>query len=131
MATIVAILIFVKDHLFPPIRKLNLNLVGGIGATLSESFYSDIQFGSHGNNLFFVSKDITSEQGWSTRTCTCTRTYSSTFFTVLSCTLYLADFMSTCTRTYLSTFAKNPVLMSTLRVLLSTFLNLYQIGKKS
>ena len=29
--------------------------------------------------------------------------------------------MSTCTRTYLSTVTKNPVLMSTLRVLLSTF----------
>ena len=51
-------------------------------------------------------------------------------FSVLSCTLYLANFMSTCTRTYLSTVAKNPVLMSTLRVLLSTFLNFYQIGKK-
>ena len=54
------------------------------------------------------------KQGWSTRTHTCTRTYSSTFFSVLSCTLYLAKFMSTCTRTYLSTVAKNPVLMSTL-----------------
>ena len=43
------------------------------------------------------------------------------FFSVLSCTLYLAKFMSTCTRTYLSTVTKNPVLMSTLRVLLSTF----------
>ena len=28
------------------------------------------------------------------------------FFSVLSCTLYLANFMSTCTRTYLSTVAK-------------------------
>ena len=43
------------------------------------------------------------------------------FFSVLSCTLYLAKFMSTCTRTYLSTFTKKPILMSTLRVLLSTF----------
>ena len=60
-------------------------------------------------------------QGWSTHTRTCTRTYSSTFFLVLSCTLYLAKFMSTCTRTYLSTVTKNPVLMSTLRVPLSTF----------
>ena len=34
------------------------------------------------------------------------------------------------TCTYLSTIAKNPVLMSTLRVLLSTFLNFFQIGKK-
>ena len=34
-------------------------------------------------------------------------------FSVLSCTLYLAKFMSTCTRTYLSTVTKNPVLMST------------------
>ena len=38
--------------------------------------------------------------------------------------------MSTSTRTYLSTVTKNPVLMSTLRVLLSTFLNFKQIGKK-
>ena len=51
-------------------------------------------------------------------------------FSVLSCTLYLAKIMSTCTRTYLSTVTKNPVLMSTLRVLLSTFLNFNQIGKK-
>ena len=43
------------------------------------------------------------------------------FFSVLSCTLYLVKFMSTCTRTYLSTVTKNLVLMSTLRVLLSTF----------
>ena len=52
------------------------------------------------------------------------------FFSVLSCTLYLAKFMSTCTRTYLSTVTKKTVLMSTLRVLLSTFLNFNQIGKK-
>ena len=52
------------------------------------------------------------------------------FFSVLSCTLYLAKFTSTCTRTYLNTVTKNPVLMSTLRVLLSTFLNFNQIGKK-
>ena len=52
------------------------------------------------------------------------------FFSVLSCTLYFAIFMSTCTRTYLSTVTKKPVLMSTLRVLLSTFLNFNQIGKK-
>ena len=53
------------------------------------------------------------------------------FFSVLSCTLYLAKFMSTCTRTYLSTVTKNPVLMSTLRVPLSTFfLKFNQIGKK-
>ena len=52
------------------------------------------------------------------------------FFSVLSCTLYLEKFLSTCTRTYLSTVTKNPVLMSTLRVLLSTFLNFNQIGKK-
>ena len=51
-------------------------------------------------------------------------------FSVLSCTLYLAKFMSTCTRTYLSTVTKNIVLMSTLRVLLSTFLNFNQIGQK-
>ena len=38
--------------------------------------------------------------------------------------------MSTCTRTYLSTVTKNPVLMSTLRVPLSTFLNFNQIEKK-
>ena len=68
-------------------------------------------------------------QGWSTNTRTCTHTYSSTF-SVLSCTLYLAKSRSTCTRTYLSTVAKKPVLMSTLRVLLSTFLNFNQIGKK-
>ena len=42
-------------------------------------------------------------------------------FSVLSCTLYLAKFMSTCTRTYLSTVTKNPVLMSTFRVPLSIF----------
>ena len=71
------------------------------------------------------------DQGWSTHTRTCTRTYSSTFFAVLSCTLYVAKFMSTCTRTYLSTVTKNPVLKSTLRVLLSTFLSFNQIGKKS
>ena len=52
-------------------------------------------------------------------------------FSVLCCTLYLAKFMSTCTRTYLSTVTKNPVLMSTLRVPLSTFLNFNQIEKKS
>ena len=72
---------------------------------------------------------LRSHQGWSTRTHTCTRTYSSTVFSVLSCTLYLAKFMSTCTRTYLSTVTKTPVLMSTLRVLQSTFLNFNQIGK--
>ena len=38
--------------------------------------------------------------------------------------------MSTCTRTYLSTVTKNPVLRSTLRVRLGTFLNFNQIGKK-
>ena len=53
------------------------------------------------------------------------------FFSVLSCTLYLANFMSTSNRTYLSTVTKNPVLMSTLRVPLSTFFfNFNQIGKK-
>ena len=51
------------------------------------------------------------------------------FFPVLGCTLYLAKFMSTCTRTYLRSVTKNHVLMSTLRVLLSTFLNFNQIGK--
>ena len=30
------------------------------------------------------------------------------FFSVLSCTLYLANFMSTCNRTYLSTVTKKP-----------------------
>ena len=59
-------------------------------------------------------------QAWSTRTGTCTRTYSSTVFSVLSCTQYLAKIMSTSTRTYSSTEAKSPVLMSTFRVLLST-----------
>ena len=44
------------------------------------------------------------------------------FFSVLSCTLYLAKFTSTCTRIYLSTVTKTLVLMSTLRVLLSPFL---------
>ena len=34
-------------------------------------------------------------------------------FSVLSCTLYLAKFMSTCTHTYLSTGTKSHVLMST------------------
>ena len=53
------------------------------------------------------------------------------FFSVLSCTLYLAKFRSTCTRSYLSTVTKNSVLMSTLRVPLSTFfLNFNQIGIK-
>ena len=66
-------------------------------------------------------QNVCGMQGWSTHTRTCTRTYSSTFFPVLSCTLYLAKFMSTCTRTYLSTVTKNHVLMSTLRVLPSTF----------
>ena len=42
-------------------------------------------------------------------------------FSVLSCTLYFAKFMSICTRTYLSTVTKKPVLMSTLRVLLNAF----------
>ena len=73
---------------------------------------------------------LTLDQGWSTHTCTCTRTYLSTFFSVLSCTLYLVKFMSTCTLTYLSTVTKNSVLMSTLQALLSTFLNFNQIGKK-
>ena len=45
-------------------------------------------------------------------------------FSVLSYTLYLAKFMSMCTRTYLSTEAKTSILISTLRVLLSTFLSL-------
>ena len=53
-------------------------------------------------------------QAWSTRTGTCTRTYSSTVFSVLSCTQYFAKIMSTSTRTYLSTEAKSPVLMSIL-----------------
>ena len=53
-------------------------------------------------------------------------------FSVLSCTQYLAKFMSTCTRTYLSTVTKKTVLMSTLGVLLSTFFsNFNQIEKKS
>ena len=52
------------------------------------------------------------------------------FFSVLSCTLYLAKFMSTCTRTYLSTVTKKTVLMSTLRVPLSTFFKYNQKGKK-
>ena len=53
------------------------------------------------------------------------------FFSVLSCTLFLGKFMITCTRSYLSTVTKNPVLMSTLRVLLGTFFfNFNQIGKK-
>ena len=51
-------------------------------------------------------------QAWST--CTGTRTYSSTVFSVLSCTQYLAKIMSTSTRTYSSTEAKSPVLISTL-----------------
>ena len=50
------------------------------------------------------SHDQHGRQGWSTRTCT--RTYLSTIFAVLSCTRYLAKFKSTCTRTYLSTEAK-------------------------
>ena len=87
------------------------------------------------NSIWFYSSwwacgHSVSNQGWSTCTHTCTRTYSSTFFSVLSCTLYLAKFMSICTRTYLSTVTKKPVLMSTLRVLLSTFLNINQIEKK-
>ena len=53
------------------------------------------------------------------------------FFSVLSCTLYLAKFMSTSTRTYLCTVTKNPVLMSTQQVLQSTFLSFNQIGKGS
>ena len=60
MTTIRAILISVKDHLFHPYVRLNLNLVGGLRATwkseLLESFDSDIQFGSHGNNLDFFQK---------------------------------------------------------------------------
>ena len=64
------------------------------------------------------------EQGWSTRTCTCTRTYSSTVFPVLSNTQYSAKFLSTSTRTYSSTDAKSPVLMSILRVQLSTLLKI-------
>ena len=68
-----------------------------------------------------VGINVLRKQGWSTHTRTYTRTYSSTFFSVPSCTLYLAKFMSTCTRTYLSTVTKNPELMSTLQVPLSTF----------
>ena len=64
-------------------------------------------------------------QGWNTRTCSCTRTYSSTVFPVLSNTQYSAKFLSTSTRTYSSTDAKSPVLMSILRVQLSTFLKIY------
>ena len=67
------------------------------------------------------------DQGWSTRTCTRTRTYSSTVFLVLSNTQYLAKFLSTSTRTYSSTDAKSPVLMSILRVQLSTLLKIYVI----
>ena len=51
-------------------------------------------------------------------------------FSVLSCTLYLAKSRSTCTRTYLSTVAKKPVLMSLLRVLLSTFFKFQSDRKK-
>ena len=65
------------------------------------------------------------DQGWNTRTCSCTRTYSSTVFPVLSNTQYSAKFLSTSTRTYSSTDAKSPVLMSILRVQLSTFLKIY------
>ena len=67
---------------------------------------------------------MSAHQAWSTRTGTCTRIYSSTVFSVLSCSQYLAKIMSTSTRTYSSTEAKSPVLISTLWVLLSTFLNL-------
>ena len=67
-----------------------------------------------------MEKPVCVNQAWSTRTGTCTRTYSSTVFLVLSCTQYLAKIMSTSTRTYSSTEAKSPVLMSTFRVLLST-----------
>ena len=52
------------------------------------------------------------------------------FFSVLSCTQYLAKIMSTSTRTYSSTEAKRTVLMSTFRVLLSTlFWNCFIAGK--
>ena len=44
-------------------------------------------------------------RAWSTGTGTCT--YSSTAFSVLSCTQYLAKIMSTSTRTYSSTEAKS------------------------
>ena len=53
------------------------------------------------------------DQAWSTRTGTCTRTYLSTIFSVLSCTQYLEKIMSTSTRTYSSIEAKSPILMST------------------
>ena len=49
------------------------------------------------------------------------------FFSVLSCTLYLAKFMSTCTRTYLSTVTKKNLYSW---VLYEYFLNFNQIGKK-
>ena len=53
------------------------------------------------------------------------------FFSVLSCTLYLAKFMSTCTRTYLSTVTKKTC---TYEYITSTteyfFLKFNQIGKK-
>ena len=61
------------------------------------------------------------QQARSTRTGTCTRIYSSTIFSVLSCTQYFAKIMSTSTRTYSSTEAKSPVLVRTFWVLLSTF----------
>ena len=51
-------------------------------------------------------------------------------FSVLSCTLYLAKFMSARTRTYLSTVTKKTVLMSTLRVPPSTFFK-FQSDRKT
>ena len=107
---------------------IKIFVLSNFWVTVEDRFYCRPVLGAQSNHLIeTVLLSYTQnicfcwEQGWSTRTRTCTRTYSSTFFSVLSCTLYLVKFMSTCTRTYLSTVTKNLVLMSTLRVLLSTF----------
>ena len=73
-----------------------------------------------GDGMFtsLLIRTASKKQGRSTRTCT--RTYSSTDFTVLSSTQYSAKFLSTSTRTYSSTDAKSPVrvLLSTLKILI-------------
>ena len=68
----------------------------------------------------FATSDGSDVQGWSIHTRTCTRTYSSTFFSSLlySVLSEIHEYMYS----YLLKYCyKNTVLMSTLRVPLSTF----------
>ena len=56
MTTIIAILISVKDHLFPPLRQIESKLGWRVKGNMEIQNCLNIQFGSHGNNLDFFQK---------------------------------------------------------------------------